>query len=101
MKNIIIEIKNLEMWSSILDTVEEKISKKELNCEEIAQKARQGIKDVKNRKKRSRNMEDRSSNIVLTWVPENENKENAGKKIFKERMSYVLPELIIIWSLSF
>lgn len=43
------------------------ISKKELKSAEIAQKAKQRIKDVKYMKNKSRNMEDRIrwSNIVL------------------------------------
>lgn len=88
------------MLSSTVDTAKEKISKRELKLEEVAQKARQKIKDVQNRKRKSRNVEDRSSNIVLIWIPEKENKENAGKKKSKEIMSYVFPELIIILSLS-
>lgn len=88
------------MLSSTLDTAKEKISKRELKLEEVTQKARQKIKDVQNRKKKSRNVEDRSSDIVLIWVPEEENKENAEKKKSKEIMSYVFPELIIILSLS-
>lgn len=55
------------MLNSMLIQLQKKITKRELKSEEIAQKARQKIKDWKIRKSKKKKMKDkiRSSNIVM------------------------------------